>query len=91
MFYDVINWLVVYIILLMGFSLLFLGASDYESLVPGVDTCSSGLGSRFEAGPAQIQESAAWSVPDYGVTSCHWMYIFVRPMVMPTKSVSERR
>lgn len=88
MFYDVVNWLVVYIILLMGFSLLFLGASDYQSLVPGADTCSSGLGGRFEEGPTQIQQAAAWSVPDSGVTSCHWTYIFVRPMVMSTKSLS---
>jgi hypothetical protein len=86
MFNDVVNWLVVYIILLMGFSLLFLGASDYQSLVPGADTCSSGLGDRFE-GSTQIRQSAAWSVPDSGVTSCHWTYIFVRPMVMPTKSL----
>ena len=81
MFKDVFNWLVVYIILLLGFSMLFLGASDRLSIVPGADTCSSGLGERFQDSPTHINQSEAWSVPDSGWAACHSSFIFVRPMV----------
>lgn len=81
MFYDVMNWLVVYLILLMGFSMLFLGASDYSSLVPGAETCSSGGVERFVDNATHVHQSEFWSIPDSGWTSCHLTYILVRPMV----------
>ena len=82
MFKDVFNWIVVYCILLLGFSMLFLGASDYVSLVPGVETCSSGFGERFPDSSTHINQAETWSVPDSGWVACHWSFLFVRPMVM---------
>jgi hypothetical protein len=80
MFYDVLNWLVVYVILLCGFSMLFLGASDIEGLIQGIETCDSGLGEQYEIGPSNITRSEAWGIPAAGWASCHWSYIFIRPM-----------
>ena len=80
MFYDVLNWLVVYVILLCGFSMLFLGASDIEGLIQGIETCDSGLGEQYEIGPSNITRSEAWGIPAAGWASCHWSYIFIRTM-----------
>jgi hypothetical protein len=98
MFFDVLNWLVVYVILLIGFSMLFLGATDLQNLIPGIETCVTGLDaaaarrkasdkdtkSNFELSNSTNSNafsiSEAWGISNSGRTSCHWSYIFIRPM-----------
>jgi hypothetical protein len=83
MFSDVLNWLVVYAILLIGFSMLFLGATDLQNLIPGFETCTTGLNDSGQSNITQSDTwsiSEAWSISDSGRSSCHWSYIFIRPM-----------
>jgi len=72
MFKDVFYFLVVYIILLVAIAMLFLGASDLESLVPGWQTCENGTKTLNSTGVA--------GVPDTGFLTCSRAYIFIRPM-----------
>ena len=83
MFSDVLNWLVVYTILLIGFSMLFLGATDLQNLIPGIETCVTGLDDSGQSNITQSDAwsiSEAWSISDSGRSACHWSYIFIRPM-----------
>ena len=68
MFKDVMYFLVVYVILLIAISMLFLGTSDFPSLMPDWKTCNNSSGTEMH------------NRTDIGFMKCSKTYVFIRPL-----------
>jgi hypothetical protein len=66
---DVCSWLLLYVILLIAISMLFVGTSSVETLVPGYETCSNGT------------DLSGGDLPENGYIACSFAYVLIRPML----------
>jgi hypothetical protein len=66
---DVFTWLLLYVILLVAISMLFVGTSTEDNLVPGYETCSKGT------------DLSGDDLPENGYIACSLAYVFIRPML----------
>jgi hypothetical protein len=66
---DVCVWLLLYVILLVAISMLFVGTSSVEALVPGYETCSNGT------------DMSGGDLPENGYIACSFAYVLIRPML----------
>jgi hypothetical protein len=69
MLQDVLTWLILYVILLIAISMLFVGTSSVETLVPGYETCSNGT------------DLSGDDLPQNGYIGCSFAYVLIRPML----------
>jgi hypothetical protein len=70
MLQDGLTWLLLYVILLIAISMLFVGTSSVETLVPGYETCSKGTDLSGDDDP-----------PENGYIGCSFAYVLIRPML----------
>jgi hypothetical protein len=66
---DVFTWLLLYVILLVAISMLFVGTASVDTLVPGYETCSKGT------------DLSGDDPPENGYIACSLAYVFIRPML----------
>jgi hypothetical protein len=66
---DVCSWLLLYVILLIAISMLFVGTSSVDTLVPGYETCSNGT------------DLSGGDLPENGYIACSFAYVLIRPML----------
>ena len=69
---SVLFW-VLYFILLLALSMLFIGTSDLDTLIPGHATC--GNSTNLAKGDLPDDE-----LPENGYMECAWTYVILRPM-----------
>jgi hypothetical protein len=69
MLQDGLTWLLLYVILLIAISMLFVGTSSVETLVPGYETCSKDT------------DLSGDDLPENGYIGCSFAYVLIRPML----------